>query len=132
MKIKVSAYYEATDGSLPSSVDVEVTDEEGETAPITVDEAVTVIGFAIDRLNTLPAQRYAVDRIDLTGATPSVIRTPADNPADACRRTLCGHGRNVHGSADDMGETVGTGNGACSVCHNGDKCRSFVGAEVKA
>lgn len=54
---------------------------------------------------------------------------PSD-PADTCRRSLCGHPHAYHRNVDDQGMTTAADpehGGMCEACDNPDSCRSFVG-----
>lgn len=133
MKISIEAGYPATDGSMPESVRVEI-EEDGE-RPWTTDAVIDVAGAVVDRLNALPAQRYAARFAHQDNRLASTIKQVAPlfagapaSPSPVCRRTLCGHPKGVHRALDDRGADLGDGNGMCTQCGELDRCRSFVGA----
>jgi hypothetical protein len=114
VKITVYAVYSSTDGVTPESVNVEADVPDGMAAG----EVVALAAGFVDMVAAVPARRPA-----------AFVREPAAIAATAvpaCSRTLCGHARGGHSAIDDQGQDVGVGNGACSVCGNADKCRSFV------
>lgn len=126
MKIRIMAGYAATDGRMPESLEVEIETE----APTVTAEVTATIGHVLGQMIGAPAARELAATsaaFESAFAKGGLVKATEAVSVYQCRRTLCGHAREAHGATDDQGNRLGMGAGACLVCVNSDKCRSFVG-----